>query len=92
MEEKRYVQIGVALEEDTIHIPDLTFVPVGAVEQTDDGGDSGDLVGVGLDADAGLVGVGEKVVDDLGRGQHIARSNTQYTPRTCWALWGSRLR
>lgn len=56
----------MALEEDTIHIPYLTFVPVGAVEQTDDGGDSGDLVRVGLDADARLVGVGDKVVDDLG--------------------------
>lgn len=65
MEKKRYVQIGVALEEDTVHIPDLAFVPVGAVEQADDGGDGGDLVGVGLDTDAGLVGVGEKVVDDL---------------------------
>lgn len=67
LEKKRYVQIGVALEEDTVHIPDLAFVPVGAVEQADDGGDGGDLVGVGLDTDAGLVGVGEKVVDDLGR-------------------------
>lgn len=60
----------MALKEDTVHIPDLTFVPVGAVEQTNDRGNGGDLVGVGLDTDARLMGVGEEVVDDLERGQH----------------------
>lgn len=67
---KKHAQIGVALKEDTVHIPDLTFVPVGAVEQTNDRGNGGDLVGVGLDTDARLMGVGEEVVDDLERGQH----------------------
>lgn len=67
---KKHAQVGVALEEDTIHIPDLTFEPVGAVEQTNDRGDRGDLVGVGLDSDPRLVGVGEEVIDDLEPSQH----------------------
>lgn len=79
LEKKRYAQIGVALEEDAVHIPDLTFEPVGAIEQADDGGDGGDLVGVGLDADAGLVGVGEQVVDDLSGSASGGTKNTAHT-------------
>jgi hypothetical protein len=58
-------QIRVAAEEDTVHVPDLTLVPVGTREDLDSRRDGGDLVGVGLDADTRLVGDREEVVDDL---------------------------
>jgi hypothetical protein len=58
-------QIGVADEEDTEHVVDLTLVPVGTVVEACDGGYGRGLVGVGLDADARVVADGEHVVDDL---------------------------
>lgn len=58
-------QVGVSGKEDTVHVPDLTLVPVGTVEDGDSRGNGGGLVSVGLDADAGLVGDREEVVDDL---------------------------
>ena len=58
-------EIGVADEEDTEHVVDLTLVPVGTVVEACDGGYGRSLVGVGLDADARVVADGEHVVDDL---------------------------
>jgi hypothetical protein len=58
-------QIGVADEEDTEHVVDLTLVPVGTVVEACDGGYGRGLVGVGLDANARVVADGEHVVDDL---------------------------
>jgi hypothetical protein len=58
-------QVGVANEEDTEHVVDLTLIPVGAVVKTCDGGYGRCLIGVGLHADARVVADGEQVVDDL---------------------------
>jgi hypothetical protein len=55
----------VADEEDAEQVVDLALVPVGAIIERGDAGDGGDLVGVGLDADAGVVADAEEVVDDL---------------------------
>lgn len=58
-------EIGVADEEDTEHVVDLTLVPVGAVVEACDGGYGRCLVGVGLHANARVVADGEQVVDNL---------------------------
>jgi hypothetical protein len=58
-------EIGVSNEEDTEQIVDLTFVPVGTVVETAKRRNGSGLVGVGLDADTGVVADGEHVVDDL---------------------------
>jgi hypothetical protein len=58
-------KIGVSNEEDTKQIVNLTLVPVGTVVETAKRRDGGGLVGVGLDADTGVVADGEHVVDDL---------------------------
>lgn len=55
----------MAGKEDTKHVPDLAFVPVGTVVYGDSGLDGGDLIGISLDADTRLVGDGKEVVDDL---------------------------
>ena len=60
-----YAQVRVTAEEDTIHVPDFSFVPVGTVEQATDGWDSRDLVRVRLDTDSRLMGNREHVVDNL---------------------------
>lgn len=74
-------------EEDAVHVPDLTLVPVGTVEDGDSRGNGGGLVGVGLDADALLVGDREEVVDDLGllepRTPNIAWHLVSSCPRIC---------
>lgn len=48
-----------------IHFP---LIPVGAVVEVADGGHGGGFVGVGFDADAGVVAHGEEVVDDFEAG------------------------
>lgn len=58
-------QVGVANEEDTEHVVDLTLVPVGSVVETCDGRYGRCLVGVGLHANARVVADGEQVVDNL---------------------------
>lgn len=58
-------QVGVAGEEDTEHVIDLTLVPQSALEQTSHAGNRRRLVGVGLDTDAGVVANTEHVVNDL---------------------------
>lgn len=58
-------QIGVANEEDTEHVVDLTLIPVGSVVETCDGGYGRCLVGVGLHANARVVADGEQVVYNL---------------------------
>ena len=58
-------QIGVADEEDTEQIVDLTLVPVGTVVKTGDGGHRRCLIGVGLHANARVVADGKQVVDNL---------------------------
>lgn len=55
----------MACEENTIEIVHLSLVPVGTIEKTGDTGDGGCFVGIGLDADSGVVSDGEKVVDDF---------------------------
>jgi len=58
-------EIGVADEEDTEHVVDLTLVPVGTVVETCDGWYGRCLVGIGLHANARVVADREQVVDDL---------------------------
>jgi hypothetical protein len=58
-------KIGVSNEEDTEQVVDLTLVPVGTVVETAKRRNGSGLVGVGLDADTGVVADGEHVVDDL---------------------------
>jgi hypothetical protein len=58
-------EIGVSNEEDTEQVVDLTLVPVGTVVETAKRRNGSGLVGVGLDADTGVVADGEHVVDDL---------------------------
>lgn len=58
-------EVGVAGEEDAVQVIHLALVPVGAVVEAGDAGDGRGLIGVGLDADAGVVADGEHVVDDL---------------------------
>jgi hypothetical protein len=58
-------QIGVACEENAVEIVHLSLVPVGSIEKTSDAGDGGGFVGIGLDANSGVVSDGEEVVDDL---------------------------
>lgn len=62
---KDTAKVGVAGEEDTVHVPDLALVPVGTLEDGSCRGNGRDLVGVRLDTDTRLVGDGEEVVDDL---------------------------
>ena len=58
-------EIRMADEEDAEQVVHLALVPVGAREKAGDAGNGGGLVGVGLDADAGVVPDAEEVVDDL---------------------------
>ena len=58
-------KIGVSNEEDTEQVVDLTLVPVCAVVQTAKRRDGSGLVGVGLDANTGVVADGKHVVDNL---------------------------
>lgn len=58
-------QVGVAGEEDAKKIVGFALVPVGAVKEGRDGRNGRRLVGVGLDADAGVVADRKQVVDDL---------------------------
>lgn len=58
-------QIRVPQEEDAVHVPHLTLVPVGTPEDGSGAGHGGDLVGVGLDPEPGVVSDAKKVVDDL---------------------------
>ena len=58
-------KIGVPNEEDTEQVVDLTLVPVCAVVQTAQRRDGSGLIGVGLDADTGVVADGKHVVNDL---------------------------
>lgn len=72
----------MADEEDAEHVPDLTLVPVGAAEEGNDRGDGGDLVGEGLEADAGGVVGGEEVVYDLGLEGVVTRGGEAATKRS----------
>lgn len=58
-------EIGVSNEEDTEQVVDLTLVPVGTVVETAKRRDRSSLVGVGLDANTGVVADGKHVVDNL---------------------------
>lgn len=58
-------EIGVADKEDSKKIVGLALVPVGSVKEASDAGHGRNLVGVGLDADSGVVANAEKVVDNL---------------------------
>lgn len=52
-------------EEDSEEVIDFTFVPVRAVIETAKTGNGGSLIGVGLDANAGVVAYGKEVVDNF---------------------------
>ena len=58
-------KIGVSDEEDTEQIVNLTLVPVGTVVEAAKRRDGSSLVGVGLDANTGVVADGKHVVNDL---------------------------
>jgi len=58
-------EIGVSNKEDTEQVVDFTLVPVGTVVETANRRDGSGLVGVGLDADTGVVADGKHVVDNL---------------------------
>lgn len=58
-------QVRVTREEDTIHVPYFSLVPVGPVKQASNGRDGRDFVCIGFDADSGLMSDREEVVDDL---------------------------
>jgi hypothetical protein len=58
-------KIGVSNEEDTEQVVDLTLVPVGTIVEPAKRRNGSGLVGVGLDADTGVVTDGEHVVDNL---------------------------
>lgn len=58
-------EIRVTDEEDTVHVPNFTFVPVGGTEHTGGGGDWVDLVSVSLDTDSCVVLNRKKVVNHL---------------------------
>lgn len=58
-------EIRVAGEEDTEHVVDFTLVPEGPLKQASHTRHGGGLVGVGLDANTGVVANTEKVVDHL---------------------------
>lgn len=58
-------QIGVIGEEDTVHVPDFAFVPVGGLEHVVGWFDGSHFVGVGLHANAGVKTKAQEVVDDL---------------------------
>jgi len=55
----------VTSKEDTVKVVHLSLVPVGTVKQSGDTGDRRSLIGVGLDADSGVVADREKVVDNF---------------------------
>jgi len=55
----------VTSKEDTVKVVHLSLVPVGTVKQSGDTGDGRSLIGVGLDADSGVVADREKVVDNF---------------------------
>ena len=58
-------EIGVSNEEDTEQVVNLTLVPVGTVVEAAKRRDGSSLVGVGLDANTGVVADGKHVVDNL---------------------------
>jgi hypothetical protein len=58
-------EIGVSNEEDTEQVVHFTLVPVGTIVETAKRRNGCGLVGVGLDADTGVVADGKHVVDNL---------------------------
>ena len=58
-------QIGVAAEENTKHVVNLTLVPQGTLEKASHTGNWSSLVGVGLDTNARVEANAEHVVNDL---------------------------
>lgn len=58
-------QIGVVGEEDAVHVPDLSLVPVGRLEHLIARVHGRQLVRVGLDPHARVVAHGQQIVDDL---------------------------
>lgn len=58
-------QIRVTDEEDSVHVPDFTLVPVSRSEHGGCGGNGVDLIGVSLDTNTCVVLDGEEVIDDL---------------------------
>lgn len=58
-------QIRVVGEENAVHVPDLTLVPVGRLEDVVHRVDGRQFVRVRFDADARVVAQRQNVVDDL---------------------------
>ncbi len=52
-------------EEDSEHVKDLPFVPIGSFEDLADRVDGGQFVGVGFDSDARIEAKGHQIVDQL---------------------------
>jgi hypothetical protein len=58
-------EVGFVGEEDAVHVPNLTLVPVGRTVNFHRGLDGAQLVGVRLDADARVIAERQQVVDQL---------------------------
>lgn len=58
-------KIGVANEEDSEKVIDFSLVPVCAIVQATDAGNGTGFIGIGLDANAGVVTDTQQVVDDF---------------------------
>lgn len=62
---KNASQVRMVSEEHAVHVPDLTLVPVGGFVDIVARVNRRQLVGVGLDADSGVVAERQQIVDDL---------------------------
>jgi hypothetical protein len=58
-------QVGMVGEEDAVHVPNLSLVPVGSLVDLVARVNRRQLVGVGLDADSRVVAQRKEIVDDL---------------------------
>ena len=75
------VQVGVAGEKDTVHVPDLAFIPIRPVEQTGRCGHGRHFVRIRLDPDPRLVRNREQVVDyfePIGASREIDSGNVHH--------------
>ncbi len=52
---KKATEIRMVSKEDTIHIPNLAFVPIGSLVKVTQGTDGGELISVCSDASPGVV-------------------------------------
>lgn len=58
-------QVGVVGEEDTVHVPDFTFIPIGRLVHFAGGIQWSKFICVGLDTNARVVAQRQQIVDNL---------------------------